>query len=163
MRAEGGGKWTWTWMSRISSLIPHPSSLAALVLVALAGYMSAAGAQVVNDPTRPPAGFAVGDPEGAGDGGGGIMLQTVMISPTHKAAIINGVLVRLGEKYGDAVLIAVAENEVVLKSGATRQVLKLHPGVDKREIGSSAATSAPRPGRMRSGAEPAVGGGAPTR
>jgi hypothetical protein len=59
-------------------------------------------------------------------------LQSVMISPTRKAAIISGVMVRLGEKYGDAVLVKVAENEVVLRSGNENQVLKLHPGVEKR-------------------------------
>jgi len=100
--------------------------------VVLALVSAAASAQVVNDPTRPPAGYAVGDPVAA-DAGGGLMLQSVMISPTQKAAIINGVVVKLGEKYGDAVLIQVSENEVVLKGGGARQVLKLHPGVDKRE------------------------------
>jgi MSHA biogenesis protein MshK len=139
------------------------SAGAALVLVALAGCASAALAQVMNDPTRPPSGFMTGESEAATDTGGAIMLQTVMISPTHKAAIINGVLVRLGEKYGDAVLVGVAENEVVLKSGGAQQVLKLHPGVEKREIGPTAATGAPRAKKTRSGAEPAGAGGAPAR
>ena len=61
-------------------------------------------------------------------------LQSVMISPSQKAAIINGVMVKLGEKYGDAVLVRVAENQVVLKSGGAEQVLKLYPAVEKREI-----------------------------
>ena len=47
-----------------------------------------------------------------------MMLQSVMISPTQKAAIINGVMVKLGEKYGDAVLARVAESEVVLEAAA---------------------------------------------
>ncbi|MGH8640126.1 MAG: hypothetical protein ACRET6_00365 [Burkholderiales bacterium] len=140
------------------SLITRHSSLA--VALALALCAASATAQM-NDPTRPPASFGAGEPD-TGDGGG-IMLQSVLISPVQRAAIINGVLVRLGEKYGDAVLIEVAENEVVLRSGAIRQVLKLHPGVNKREIGSTVAAGVPRAGQAQSGAEPASGGSTPER
>ena len=105
-----------------------------LVMVAMACFSVQAWAQVVNDPTRPPGGFAVGDPEAAGDAGGGLVLQSVMISPTRKSAIINGEMVRLGGKYGDAVLVKLTENEAVLKSGSEMQVLKLYPGVEKREV-----------------------------
>lgn len=122
---------------------------------------SAAAQQVMTDPTRPPASFGAGEPD-AGDGGG-ILLQSVLISPAQRAAIINGVLVRLGEKYGGAVLIEVAENEVVLRSGTIRQVLKLHPGVNMRQIGSAAAAGVPPMGQAQSGAEPASGGSTPAR
>jgi MSHA biogenesis protein MshK len=91
------------------------------------------------------------------------MLQSVMISPTRKSAIINGVMVKLGEKYGDAVLIRVAENEVVLKSGATQQVLKLHPGVDKRENAPAGDTGAPRRGKAGGDTAPAATSGAQPR
>jgi MSHA biogenesis protein MshK len=104
----------------------------------------AASAQVLNDPTRPPASLGSTADMDA-DGGGGTVLQSVIISPTNKAAIISGVMVKLGEKYGDAVLVKVAENEVVLKSGTTSQVLKLLPGVERRDSVSAAAReSAPR-------------------
>jgi len=145
--------------SAVSSFILHPSSLALCLALLASGTASA---QVLNDPTRPPSGFAVGDAEG-GDAGGGIMLQSVMISPTRKSAIINGVMVKLGEKYGDAVLIRVAENEVVLKSGATQQVLKLYPGVEKREIAPAGETGASRREKSRSDAAPAASGGAQPR
>ncbi len=97
----------------------------------------------------------------AGDAGGGLVLQSVMISSTRRAAIINGEMVKLGEKYGDAVLIKVAENEVVLKSGDTTQVLKMYPGVEKRDIAPAAVKSAPRRGKTpRGGTDPAASGGA---
>ena len=119
---------------------------------ALALMPAVAAAQVMNDPTRPPVGQAAADPEAAGDAeGGGAVLQSVMISPTRKAAIINGAMVKLGEKYGDAVLVKVAENEVVLKSGDASQVLKLYPGVEKREIAPVAAKSAPRKSQTKRG------------
>jgi len=101
------------------------------LLIVLAGAIgsASASAQITTDPTRPPAGLAAEAPKGAV---GGNQLQSVVISPTRKAAIINGVVVELGGKYGDAVLTKVAEDEVVLGSGSSRQVLRLHPGVDKK-------------------------------
>jgi MSHA biogenesis protein MshK len=94
--------------------------------------IAASAQKITIDPTRPPVGAAAVDTDR--DTGGGIRLQSVMISPTQSAAIINGVTVRLGEKYGDAVLVRVAESEVVLKSGGAQQVLKIHPEVEKREV-----------------------------
>ena len=124
------------------SLVTRHSSLAAALALML--YSASVAAQA-NDPTRPPAGFDTGVAEGdAADSGGGITLQSVMISPTGRAAIINGVMVRQGEKYGDAVLVRVAESEVVLKSGSESQVLKLYPGVEKRAAAQAPAKGAPR-------------------
>ena len=114
------------------------------------------GAQALNDPTRPPANFG-GAADTDADAGGGTVLQSVIISPTNKAAIISGVMVKLGEKYGDAVLVKVAENEVVLKTGATSQTLKLLPGVEKREPAAAANTGA-RGGKGRGPAAAADGG-----
>lgn len=117
---------------------------------------SLAGAQALNDPTRPPANFG-GAPDMDADGAGGTVLQSVIISPTSKAAIISGVMVKLGEKYGDAVLVKVAENEVVLKTGTTSQVLKLFPGVEKREPAAATKTGT-RSGKGRSPAAASNGG-----
>jgi len=96
-----------------------------------------------------------------GEAGDGLRLQSVMISPTQKTAIINGALVKLGEKYGDAVLTRVAENEVVLRSGGVNRVLKLYPSVDKREA-RGAVAAIPRGGKGPD-AGAATAGGAPSR
>ena len=102
------------------------------LLVALAGAMgsSAAQPQIMTDPTRPPVGIFADVPDATAPGN---QLQSVMISPTRRAAIINGVVVELGARYGDAVLMQVAEDEIVLESGGSRQVLKLHPAVERVE------------------------------
>jgi hypothetical protein len=104
------------------------------LLVALAGAMgsSAAQPQIMTDPTRPPVGIFADAPDAAAPGN---QLQSVMISPSRRAAIINGVVVELGAKYGDAVLTWVAEDEVVLRSGSSQQVLKLHPAVERLDAG----------------------------
>jgi len=121
---------------------------AAALILALAAA-SAVRAQVVTDPTRPPAGFDTPAPEAAGEAGGGMRLQSVMISPTHRSAIISGVTVALGEKFGDAVLIKVTETAVVLRSGNENRVLKLYPGVEKREVKPKTASAARNDGPKR--------------
>ena len=139
------------------SLVTRHSSLVAALALML--FSASAMAQMGNDPTRPPTGLGVGAADmDAADAGGGMMLQSVFISPTNKAAIISGVMVKLGEKYGDAVLVKVAENEVVLKSGTTSQVLKLYPGVEKRD--SASAKDAARRSKARG---PAADSGASPR
>ena len=59
-----------------------------------------------------------------------IDLQSVIISPAYRAAIINGQLVKTGEMVGDATLVEVKEGKVVLQSAQGRQVLTLFPGVE---------------------------------
>ena len=90
-----------------------------------------ASAQAMSDPTRPPTGYAEAD---AGTAASGLVLQSVMISPTLKAVIINGEMVKLGGKFGSARLVKITESEVVLKDGEESQVLKLYPGVEKRAV-----------------------------
>jgi MSHA biogenesis protein MshK len=140
------------------SLVTRRSSLG--VTLALMFFCASAMAQVGNDPTRPPSGFGTGADVESVDTGGGMVLQSVMITPTSKAAIIGGVTVKLGEKYGDAVLVKVAENEVVLKSGTTSQVLKLYPGVEKRESAPAPVKTAPRRSKSGSKAVPPADGAA---
>jgi len=111
----------------------------------LALMPTAALSQAMKDPTRPPAELTVAAPQVEGAAGQQLhQLQSVIISPTRKAAIIDGVLVELGAKYGDAVLTKVAEDEVVLKSDVSEEVLKLYPAVGKVEVTPGGATAAPR-------------------
>jgi len=93
-------------------------------------------AEELVDPTRPPAIIAAPvaavSVEAAPAG-----LQTIIISKTRRAAIIDGETVELGEKHGDARLIEVNEGSVVLKGVQGRQVMTLFPGVklvSKKEV-----------------------------
>lgn len=99
--------------------------------------LSCAIAEEFADPTRPPAAIA------APVAGGGTAdeppsgLQSVIISKTRRAAIIDGETVELGGKHGDARLIEVNEGSVVLKGVQGRQVLTLFPDVKlsrKKEV-----------------------------
>ena len=130
------------------SLVTRHSSLGAAPAWLLLFWAAGAAAQGMADPTRPPAGFAASDPEMAAASGGPV-LQSVMISAAGSAAIISGEMVKLGQKYGDAVLVRVAESEVVLKGQSGTQVLKLYPGVEKRPTAAAASKAAPGRGRRQ--------------
>lgn len=56
-------------------------------------------------------------------------LQSIIISPQYRAAIINGETVRLGGKSGDSRLVEVRENSVVLQNARGRRAMELFPTV----------------------------------
>lgn len=57
------------------------------------------------------------------------VLQSVIISSSHKAAIISGQTVALGENFGDSRLLEVNEGSVVLQNAEGKRVLALYPSV----------------------------------
>jgi len=107
------------------------------VFAALWLYCALAAAQM-RDPTRPPPGLG-GEPVGVARApSGGPVLQSVILSPTRRAAIISGQLVERGAHYGDAQLADVGHDYVVLRNAAGMlQVLKLYPAVEKRPAGEA--------------------------
>ncbi|MBZ0091197.1 MAG: hypothetical protein K8F27_03120 [Sulfuricellaceae bacterium] len=88
------------------------------------------------DPTRPA--FAADTPASpAASGAAGEAppepgLQSILLSPGYKAAIINGQQVRVGARIGDAKVMEIRAGEVVLQKKNTREVLKLYPPLEKR-------------------------------
>jgi len=102
---------------------------------ALCLFNNAQAAEQFNDPTRPAFDLVPGLSSGAGDLTEKIEvppagLQSVIISPSREAAIINGAEVERGGKYGDAELIVVNETCVVLMGPQGRQVMHMFPTVN---------------------------------
>jgi hypothetical protein len=101
----------------------------AALFLALAG---AAHAQLA-DPTRPPAALGgVGDPAGTAifEFSG---LQSVILRKGGKpAALINGSVIELGGKVGEARLIRVNEDSVVLRGPQGDETLRLIPAAEKK-------------------------------
>jgi len=87
-------------------------------------------AEELPDPTRPPASIAApvaaSSVEAAPAPAG---LQSIIISKTRRAAIIDGETVELGGKHGDAKLVEVNEGSVILQGAQGRQVMTLFPDV----------------------------------
>lgn len=84
------------------------------------------------DPTQPP-GAISGDAEAGSSSAEGPRLQSILISPHRRVAVIGGQTVPLGGMYGGARVVRITESEVVLQTGQERQSLKLHPDIDKRD------------------------------
>jgi len=103
-------------------------SWCALACMAVPGAM----AQVMIDPTRPPPGVYA--PESAEKATGAPVLQSVMITPTARTAIIGGEEVKLGAKFGDARVIKITETEVVLRTTGGTETLKMYPGVEMKAV-----------------------------
>lgn len=102
----------------------HAGRIAAYMLCLLFpvhGY-----AEELPDPTRPPTSITLPAPIAGSPPTG---LQSIIISQSRRAAIIDGETVELGGKHGDATLIEVGENGVVLQGAQGRQVLTLFPDV----------------------------------
>lgn len=124
------------------------ASIAALIPVV-------AAAEELSDPTRPPASIAApAAASGVAAAPAPAGLQSIIISGTRRAAIIDGETVELGGKHGDAKLIEVNEGNVVLRGAQGRQVLTLFPGVKITGRGTGRAADEAQSGR-RSG-EPVV-------
>jgi MSHA biogenesis protein MshK len=96
--------------------------------------MTEAMAQALPDPTKPPSVIAVPLQGTAAAATSGPVLQSVLLSPLRTEAIISGQRVKLGEKFGESVLIKVAEGEVVLRNGSELQTLKLYPAIDMQAV-----------------------------
>ena len=106
-----------------------------VLLAALSFYCALAVAQTMRDPTRPPPGLGGMQASAVQAPASGPVLQSIILSPSRQAAIISGRLVERGARYGDALLVEVAQDRVVLRTDAGTQVLKLYPGTEKRPPG----------------------------
>ena len=114
-----------------------------LFCLAMAVAAAPALAQL-NDPTRPPgaaAGTTGGDPGAPGQG----LLQSVKISPTERSAIIGGEVVKLNGKYGDARVIRITENEVVLRTANGTETLRMYPDISMKPVVEPAPAKARKP------------------
>lgn len=105
----------------------------ALLLFMLTGVNSWA-ASGLDDPTRPAFDLVPGldgqtvDQSKKTNAPSG--LQSVILSGKREAAIINGMEVEVGQKYGNSTLTVVNETCVVLMGPEGRQVMHMYPSVN---------------------------------
>jgi len=109
------------------------TSLRMLLTTLLLCSPQLAAAEPLLDPTRPAIDLSA-------DAGGEATvaaaprgLQSIIISPQYRAAIINGETVRLGGKSGDSRLVEVREGSVVLQNAQGRRVMELFPRVSVKK------------------------------
>ena len=103
------------------------------LLVALPALAQTAA---LSDPTRPPEGSLAATPAGSAVPAGP-RLQSVLLSPDRKLAIIDGQTVPRGGRVGDATLVQITETRVTLRRGAQLSTLELYPGVVRSAASSN--------------------------
>lgn len=76
------------------------------------------------DPTNP-GGYATGaSPSG---------VQSILITPRYKQAVIHGRRLRVGDRVGDAVIVDIKPYEVILDRGGRESRMRLVPRLDKQK------------------------------
>ncbi len=101
--------------------------------------------QALSDPMRPPA-FAA--PAGAATGdqtsGGGLVLQSTLLSKGRRIAMIDGKPMKVGDRIGGARIISIDPGAVTLREANKTRVLQLYPGVGVTRPGAAKAAESRR-------------------
>jgi MSHA biogenesis protein MshK len=120
-----------------SLMLSSKAMMMVRVIFALGGAMfsSCLIAQTLLDPTRPS--MLASESSINADNFNGPVLQSILIAPNRRVAIISGQAVTLNGKYGEQTLIKMSETEVVLRNGKELQTLKLFPDFDKKLVRAS--------------------------
>ena len=123
-------------------LIPFIARAMIFPLWTLAGVVQAQWA----DPTKPPASVSTPATEQANTAAPALTgLQSVILRKQGKpAALINGEVVELGGKLGEATLVKINEDTVVLKGADGEETLRLTPAAEKK-VGAGATAKKPAP------------------
>lgn len=119
---------------------------AGVVLILFGMACSGAQGAPFADPTRPP-GALPGELEPAAGAPEAPRLQSILIAPNRRVAVIGGQTIPLGGMYGEAKVVRITEGEVVLQTGQERQILKLLSEVEKRAVRSRATRAAQKGAR----------------
>lgn len=101
------------------------------LVLALFAFSGLAAAAPFADPTRPPNApdAAQASPDGTP---AGPRLESVLIAPDRRIAVISGKQVPLGGKYGEGRVVRITETEVAIREGGATQVLRLFPESERR-------------------------------
>ncbi len=97
------------------------------IAAALLGMLAASAALAAPfaDPTRPPAAIEPADLPSSSPGAP--RLESVLIAPDRRVAVISGQQVTLGGKVGVGEVVRITETEVVIRGAKGVETLKLFP------------------------------------
>lgn len=107
-----------------------PTKRALLALCICCGTSSATAQ--LSDPMAPPGAIPAGASHVAGTSDAASGLQAIISGPERRLALINGNLLRVGERIpGDGVLLGIGSDSALVQSGDEHIVLRLHPKLQK--------------------------------
>ena len=99
-------------------------------------------AQGLNDPMRPPREIIGGSAGAYEPAESSSPAQVVIMSRDRQQVTINGRTVVLGGRYGDATLVRISDEEIVLRKGDATEVIKLYSSVQRKKHWRAARTDA---------------------
>ena len=108
-------------------------------------------AQGLNDPTRPPREILGGGTDVVEPAASFSPAQVVIVSTDRRQATINGQTVVLGGRYGNATLVRISDEEIVLKRADATEVIKLYSSVRRTKHWPAAQKETETAGRREEG------------
>ncbi len=99
-------------------------------------------AQGLSDPTRPPREILGGSADAYEPAAGSSPVQVVIISKNRRQATINGRTVNLGERYGNATVVRITDEEIVLQKPEATETIRLYSSVQRKKHWPAAQTDA---------------------
>ncbi|MCX9155083.1 hypothetical protein OPU71_02980 [Niveibacterium sp. 24ML] len=113
------------------------------------GLCAMAALAAPGDPTRPPDAYLPAAMPAAGaPSAEAMVLQSVLIGPDRKLAVISGQTVLLGGRIGEARLVAMSEKSATIEDASGRRVLPLVATMKQ-----TPAAVGTKPGMARRGGE----------
>ncbi len=97
-------------------------------------------AQGLSDPTRPPREILGGTADAYEPAASSPAAQVVIISRDRRQVTINGRTVNLGERYGNATVVRITDEEIVLQRPEATETIKLYSSVQRKKRWPSAQT-----------------------
>ena len=107
-----------------------------LTLFADGALSAAIGVGELPDPTRPLGGRVVAAPVRIPVQAPPNILQSILVSPQRRQAVISGRTVGIGDRVGDAQVIEILPYEVVLQRGGQEVRMRLMARLNKQVIDS---------------------------
>ena len=99
-------------------------------------------AQGLSDPMRPPREIIGGSAAAYEPAGSSSPAQVVIISKDRHQVTINGRTVNLGERYGNATVVRISDEEIVLQRPEATETIKLYSSVQRKKHWRAARTDA---------------------
>ncbi|TMG74276.1 MAG: hypothetical protein E6H80_08325 [Betaproteobacteria bacterium] len=99
-------------------------------------------AQGLSDPTRPPREILGGSADAHEPAASSSAAQVVIISKDRRQVTINGRTVNLGERYGNATVVRITDEEIVLQRPEATETIKLYSSVQRKKHWPAAQTDA---------------------
>ena len=121
-----------------------------LAAVCLSAGAHLSHAQALTDPMQPPSTLLprsgpVPEPGVSEDTlhESSIVLQSTLVSSTRRVAIINGKAMRIGDRVGEARIVAISSSSVSLLEGGKTRLVELSPELQLGKAATSGAPSGP--------------------